>query len=148
MNNNEESVVHPDMEASYEGNFEVEDVANWLPYLDAHGYVVIKNVATKEEIDKGLNLLWDYLESFPDGTVDRNDPTTWNMKAGWFPNVHNGLGNGYGFGQCAFAWHSRLLPKVEQTFKTIWGEDKQLITSFDGGNVFRSIIMRHLNHDL
>jgi hypothetical protein len=116
--------------------FDVEDTESWLQYLDSHGYVVIKNVASKEECDTAMTLFWDFLESVPGFEIKRNDPTTWEDKH-WFPSSEHGIANAYGFGQSKFTWQGRLLPKVETTFKHIWGLDKRLIVSYDGGNAFR-----------
>jgi ectoine hydroxylase-related dioxygenase (phytanoyl-CoA dioxygenase family) len=124
---------------SREGQFELEDTVNWLRYLDSHGYVVIKNVASKEDCIQADSLFWDFVESLPrneDLQNRRNDPSTWENKR-WFPSTDYGLANGYGFGQSKFLWHTRLLPKVEMAFNNIWGLDKQLLVSYDGGNAFR-----------
>lgn len=118
-----------------EGRFGIEDRDSWLAYLDEHGYVVLKNVASPLEVTKGISLLWDFMESFPGTELKRDQIETWRSP-NWFPSPTNGIANGFGFGQSRFLWHARLLPKVEEAFKAIWG-DVDLLVSFDGGNVFR-----------
>ena len=44
--------------------------------------------------------------------------------------------SGFGAGQADFMWRARLLPRVRDTFATIWGTH-DLLSSFDGGNAFR-----------
>ena len=129
------------LQASCAGQFEIEDVGNWTNYLEENGYVVIKKVANENECSASIGMMWDFLESMPGGekfVVRRTDSSTWRNQA-WFPSSSYGLANGYGFGQSKFLWQARLLPKVETVFKTIWGQDKELIVSFDGGNVFRFV---------
>lgn len=106
-----------------------------LDYLDQHGYAVIKGVAKDVEIEEGINLLWDFMLQLPSNKCDRNDPSTWNDDE-WYPSPRNGILNAMGTGQSAIAWQARLFPKVKETFASIWGTD-DLITSFDGVNVFR-----------
>jgi hypothetical protein len=117
--------------------FDIEDEVSWLSYLDEHGYVVIKSVASEKEIKQGLDYLWDFLEHFPESQVRRNDPQSWYPMNGWIASAKNGLINGYGFGHSKFLWHTRMLPKVKQAFQCIWGKNEEMICSFDGGNVFR-----------
>ena len=48
-----------------------------INYLDEHGFVIIKEALSKQEAEKTLALLWDYLEDLGTG-IDRNNPETWN----------------------------------------------------------------------
>jgi hypothetical protein len=104
--------------------------------LEENGYVVYKDVATKEEREKGMchvcfsfdckaeSLLWEYLAQFG---VDKNDISTWD----WVDPFHKGILPGNGIGQSAFLWFCRGLPKVKQIYAGIW-ETEELLTSFDG----------------
>eukprot|EP00755_Sulcionema_specki_P003236 Sspe_Gene.27335::Locus_11716_Transcript_2_2_Confidence_0.667_Length_1138::g.27335::m.27335 len=101
-------------------------------YLDEHGYVVIKDVANAEELARAEDLLWEYLELHG---MKRTDPRTWDDEN--FPgSIANGIICKRGFGQSPFLWHLRTLPKVISVFQRIWKTD-DVVTSFDGGNVFR-----------
>ena len=44
-------------------------------YLQEYGYVVIKNVLSKQESNTAINLIWDYLEELNTG-INRNDYRT------------------------------------------------------------------------
>jgi len=99
-----------------------------MKYLDENGYVVFKNVASQDDLDKGYQLAWDFLETI--APVDRNNPSTWNHPK-WPDPFGKGIVAGDGVGQSSFLWFCRGLPKVKSIFQNIWGAD-DLITSFDG----------------
>lgn len=48
-----------------------------LAYLDEHGYAVISDVIDGDEIAFNKNLLWKFLESYPNSKIRRDDPETW-----------------------------------------------------------------------
>lgn len=48
-----------------------------MEYLKENGYVVFKDVANKEELEKGQGLLWEYLSQFG---VDKDDLSTYNWQ--------------------------------------------------------------------
>ena len=126
------------MNPSSQGRFDIAEKEDWLRYLDNNGYVIIKEVANSQERGQAISLLWDFLEDMPGEAkyaVRRDDSVSWR-NGSWFPSPRNGIANGYGMGQSKFLWYSRLLPKVSEAFRTIWGVES-LLVSFDGGNVFR-----------
>lgn len=104
-------------------------------YLEEHGYVVVRGVASPEEVQRATNLLWDFLTKTTG--MQRNDPSTWDdahfCKVG---SIMSGILNAQGVGQSDFLWYLRLLPRVKASFQHIFGES-DLICSFDGGNVYR-----------
>eukprot|EP00929_Paragymnodinium_shiwhaense_P002828 TRINITY_DN10313_c0_g1_i1.p1 TRINITY_DN10313_c0_g1~~TRINITY_DN10313_c0_g1_i1.p1 ORF type:complete len:397 (-),score=69.87 TRINITY_DN10313_c0_g1_i1:322-1512(-) len=106
-----------------------------LAYLEEMGYAVVAGVADAAAIERGKSLMWDFLEELPGSKLRRNDIETWDDKT-WWPDPSTGIIGGFGFGQSAFMWEMRLLPKVKETFSTIWGTS-DLVVSFDGGNAFR-----------
>ena len=68
----------------------------------------------------------------------RSDPDTWTPEDGWLGSETNGIIANCGIGQAPFMWRLRLLPKVTEAFAAIWGcAEDELLTSFDGANVFR-----------
>jgi len=87
------------------------------------------------------------LESVPRTQVRRGEPASWGKIGDWLPSASNGIVGKLGFGQSAFCWHTRLLPKVKQAFSAIWG-DNDLLVSFDGGNVFRPWRQRPDNSEI
>ena len=49
-----------------------------IAYLSEHGYVVISDVMSQDEIEVNKNLLWKFLAEATNGSVDRDDPDTWS----------------------------------------------------------------------
>jgi hypothetical protein len=114
--------------------FEIDD-PQMVEYLNNHGYVVIKSVASREEITTALHLLWEFLEE--KCNMKENDPKTWTdenfAKIG---DARTGILSFSGIQHSKFLWYLRLLPNVKRIFENIYHTD-DLITSFDGGNIFR-----------
>jgi len=129
-------VSEPPLETETSPRFPVTATEKWLSYLEENGYVVLAGVADPEAVSKAKSLMWDFLESVPETKVKRRDPSTWGKESGWLPSQGNGLLGGQGYEHSAFSWHTRLLPEVKQAFEAIW-DCKDLLVSFDGGNVFR-----------
>ena len=108
----------------------------FLDYLDKNGYVVIKEVASKNEVKMATDLLWQFLGSDGIG-MRREQPSTWTDKR--FQKIgsrNNGILSFQGIQQSDFLWFIRMLPKVKNVFAGIF-ETEDLITSFDGANVYR-----------
>jgi len=110
--------------------------AEFLAYLEEHGYAVVAQAADVEAVEHAKSLMWDFLESVPGTEVRRHDVDSWGHHYDWLPSPTNGILSGFGWGQSACMWHVRLLPQVRAAFAAIWGTD-DLLVSFDGGNVFR-----------
>eukprot|EP01089_Gocevia_fonbrunei_P007048 TRINITY_DN1806_c0_g3_i1.p1 TRINITY_DN1806_c0_g3~~TRINITY_DN1806_c0_g3_i1.p1 ORF type:complete len:340 (-),score=75.15 TRINITY_DN1806_c0_g3_i1:56-1075(-) len=109
-------------------SFEVDDEEGYK-YLEEHGYVVFTNVLNQEEVEKGKNLAWEFLEKLPNASIKRDDHNSWSE--GW-PDTHGkGIIVVEGAGQSEFLWYVRGVEKVKQIYSKIWGTD-DLITSFDG----------------
>jgi hypothetical protein len=119
--------------------FSVDQKGQWLAHLKEHGYCVLADVADTQAIEKAMSLLWDFLEDIPQTEVKRDDASTWEtsltspggdiiLLRNWIPSQANGIIGSHGFGQSAFSWHTRQLPKVKDAFAVIWDEC---------GNVFR-----------
>jgi len=114
--------------------FDPDAPTEWLAYLDKHGYVVLAGIADADAVNQAKSLLWDFLESVPGTKVKREDSCTW--EEGWLPDARNGILGSHGFGQSDFCWHARTLPKLQEAFEAVWN-CKDMLVSFDGGNVFR-----------
>jgi hypothetical protein len=106
----------------------LDEAEEMYAHLRKHGFVVVREVADAEAIQKAKTLLWDYLEAHSwrvlegtEGHVDRNDPNTWWCDNTWAPNAKDGIIYGRGVGQSEFMWHLRLLPRVRQAFAAVWG---------------------------
>lgn len=106
-----------------------------VEFLKEFGYVVVKGVASFEEVNEAKELLWQFLEE--NSPMRQNNPSTWGDEA--FQQVGlvpNGILCYKGIGQSKFLWRIRLLSKLKEAFGLIY-DTEDLITSFDGGNVFR-----------
>jgi len=107
-----------------------------LQYLRDNGYVVYENVITPEEVQEGLNLLWDFLEGMGTG-INRGDPSTWGDDR-WPPGGRTGVIYTHHIGQSAFLWTMRAKPNIGHIYSSIWGTPvEELLTSFDGCGVMK-----------
>jgi ectoine hydroxylase-related dioxygenase (phytanoyl-CoA dioxygenase family) len=100
-------------------------------YLATNGYVVVKEVADKERIEKAKLEFWDWATHFSK-KLKKEDITTWDTE--FVGNKYNGICHYINHSE--FVWNTRLLPKIKQTFSAIWDTD-DLIVSFDAGNAYR-----------
>lgn len=119
-----------------------------LAHLDEHGFAVVAGVADEADVATAKDHLWDFLETetasaLENGGVQsigawrRGQPHTWSDAGfGRVGTQHNGIISAKGIGQSQLLWHCRTLPGVRAVFEAIWGTS-ELITSFDGANVFR-----------
>ena len=58
--------------------FDVDNVEGWQNCLINHGYVVIRNVATKAELFECQSLYWDHFEERNKSIgLTRHNPHTW-----------------------------------------------------------------------
>ncbi len=61
----------------------IEELQQGIEYLNERGYAVFKNILTNDEINNSVDLLWKHLENLKKpSTIQRNDPTTWDMN--WY----------------------------------------------------------------
>ena len=104
-----------------------------LEYLEEYGYCVVRDALRQEEMESIKAKFWDFHEAI--SSVRRDDPQTWD--GNFIAHPATGIISGCGFGQSRFLWALRVLPAVRQAFAAVWDTD-DLITSFDGGNAFRS----------
>ncbi len=64
------------METASIKHFELHENDKWLAELQKTGCVVLKNILTKEEVDKAEDSFWEWLENLGSG-IKRKDPSTW-----------------------------------------------------------------------
>lgn len=105
-----------------------------IDYLNEHGYAVISDVLNDDDINESKALLWKFIETTTDGSVQRDDPKTWSNN--WPSFSSHGVISGHGVGQSDFLWKIRSNPQVKKVFRTIWNDDA-LLVSFDGCGIFR-----------
>jgi hypothetical protein len=94
-----------------------------------NGYVVVRNVVSKENIERTANLIWEFEEKDP------NDPSTWYrepLRDHVMPELRNaGMVELYNH---QYFWDNRSYQKVYDAFVDIWGTEK-LWTSIDRCNM-------------
>ncbi len=96
--------------------------ADWKFWID-NGYIVVKNVVPKEQINRLTNFLWEFEEKDP------RDPETWytppraEMQMKELTNT--GMVEVYNH---QYLWDNRQYPKVHEVFSDIWGTDKLWVT--------------------
>jgi len=116
--------------------FALDDTESYLSFLDEHGFVVIANVLSSDEVQEAKGLIWDWMEGLGSG-IDRNDINTWINK-NWPSKARFGTGviHTCGVGQSDAQWYIRTRPPVREVFENIWNT-KELLTSFDGFAAWR-----------
>merc|ERR1712232_1000389 len=116
--------------------FEVGNPAA-MAHLEEHGYVVIRNVADPEQLERAEELLFDFMGE--QAGWRRGDPSSWDDD-GLARCSANGLANGLinkrGAHHSELSWYVRTLPGVRRVFESVWGTS-DLITSFDCFGLFR-----------
>jgi hypothetical protein len=100
----------------------------FVDHLAEHGWAVVVNVLSAEEVSSYVSRFWDWLESF--GTLKRNDDITWMDAKNWPPGPRGMIQN-FGIGHAEFVWALRTHPAVLAVFAELWGTD-DLLVSFDG----------------
>jgi len=109
-------------------SFNFNDHHLWLQHLREHGYVVVKNVVSPEEVDTAKSLVWKWLENLGSG-IRRDDVSTWG-NANWPGSTFLGFMTTYGGGHIEAAWFLRGLKSVREVFGKIYSTN-ELLTSMD-----------------
>uniref|UniRef100_A0A7S3EZG5 Phytanoyl-CoA dioxygenase n=1 Tax=Haptolina ericina TaxID=156174 RepID=A0A7S3EZG5_9EUKA len=129
-----ESLMPAALDCSACPRFNATDPA-MLAHLEQHGFAIVREVASAAEVAHAKSLLWEFLEE--QAGMQRADARTWtNANFLSVGDPVNGIVSGNGFGHSRFCWFLRTLPMVRCAFEHIWCTT-DLITSFDGGNIFR-----------
>mmetsp|Transcript_43848 Transcript_43848/g.82241 ORF Transcript_43848/g.82241 Transcript_43848/m.82241 type:complete len:449 (+) Transcript_43848:61-1407(+) len=103
----------------------------WLSHLEQHGYVVLKKIATSEEVALARQMIWDTFEERFD--VLRDDVSTWTKLGG---GSGPGIFTGWGLAQSQGPWFIRSLERAKEAFTQIWGTN-DLIASMDALMVWK-----------
>lgn len=115
--------------------FNIDDVTHWEKHLKEEGYVVIKDILDKEQMDIGFSLFRkDWNRVSPNFNFDDNN--TWEIKN--CPLIFNkGMAVFNGFGHSDFMWNLRTNKNIQSIYKNLYKED-DLVVSFDGFSAFFS----------
>lgn len=79
-------------------------------FFDEHGYLVVRQLIPREQVDAVVDAIWDFLE------FDRDDPSGWYQE----PHRHNGMVEMY---HHQSLWDVRQHPKMYQLFRELFGQD-------------------------
>ncbi|PYH68358.1 phytanoyl-CoA dioxygenase family protein [Aspergillus vadensis CBS 113365] len=105
---------------------------DWRDEFYRNGYVVLKNVISREKALNYREKALDWLQSFNTG-FDINDQSTWTAK-----NLPQSFKAGMYLNYCAahekYVWDARMEPEIINAFAKIWGTD-ELLVSFDTINI-------------
>jgi ectoine hydroxylase-related dioxygenase (phytanoyl-CoA dioxygenase family) len=96
--------------------------------LDVDGYVVVKNVVSKERAKQFQDGFFDYLEHL-NPHIKRTDPKTW--RGDNFPHTNHGLFHHNNVGHIMPLWEARVEPGMLEFYQRFWNcED--LLVSYNG----------------
>lgn len=104
-------------------------------FLEEHGYVVFKDVASKQEVAELMEMFWEHLTIESNGRMKRDDMSTWQNYA-WQGYTKAGINGDHGLPHSKFVWKARAIPNIRKLYSTIWNTD-DLIVSFDAVGAFR-----------
>ena len=115
--------------------FDIKDVENWKNFLNQNGYVVLKDILQKEEIEKAMFLFkksWNHVSP----NFNWNDKKTWKTENS--PIIWSkGSATFSGFGQSEFMWFLRNIKNIKIPFCELY-KTQDLSVSLDGFSVFLS----------
>lgn len=146
----EKKLPRDEKDSSFIKSFFLDQEKEWMEFFDEYGFVVIRDVLSKEEVDATVNEIWNIIE-FKDGKrakelemikkvcnledkpvilPDKNDPRTWTIKDNGWPVMANVglLGADTSFDKQALL--NRFNPNIYKVFSKIYKTDK-LWCSFD-----------------
>ena len=115
----------------------VSDLSTLQNVLNEHGVAIVTGVLDEKQVDEGISLFWDYLESL--GTdISRHDTST-HDNTRWPPTFSTGILDNplLSSGQSRVAWWGRV--HCKRVFSALYNTDN-LVTSFDAIGVFREKI--------
>lgn len=105
---------------------------DWRDDLQEKGYVVLKNVVSKERALYYHQNMLSWLDSFDNG-FDIKDQSTWTEEnLPW--SFKNGMYLNYCVQHEKFMWEARQEKGVLDAFTKLWGTD-ELIASYDTVNI-------------
>jgi hypothetical protein len=131
-----DSPVDQWLDASPSERFELGDPAA-MKHLEEQGYVVIKEVADRHQLERAEELLWEFLGTH--AGWKSGEPESWTdegLQRCSANGIANGIINKRGAGQSELNWYIRTLPRVREVFEHVW-DTQDLLTSFDVFGVFR-----------
>jgi hypothetical protein len=106
-------VALPTDQDGYVISFDSKESDQIKAFFDEFGFVVIRDVLTKEEVEQSIQEIWD-VELI---SIDRTRPNTWRR---WPGLASVGL-LGFDIAQGAVAFRNRLHPRLYESFAAVVG---------------------------
>eukprot|EP01129_Flabellula_baltica_P003787 TRINITY_DN13517_c0_g1_i1.p1 TRINITY_DN13517_c0_g1~~TRINITY_DN13517_c0_g1_i1.p1 ORF type:complete len:339 (+),score=105.34 TRINITY_DN13517_c0_g1_i1:55-1071(+) len=132
----------------YYQSFTPDQVEEYVAHFNEHGFVVVDNVLSEEQLEKSKEEIWEYITEKSEGKFLREDPTTWGDE-NWPKEICR---NGGFMGRFPYikrlklpstlipkqhtAWENRQNPLVYEVFKNCMGT-KRLWVSIDRYGILR-----------
>uniref|UniRef100_A0A7S4HMF7 Uncharacterized protein n=1 Tax=Vannella robusta TaxID=1487602 RepID=A0A7S4HMF7_9EUKA len=112
-------------------SFRMDEEEEYRKFLDVCGFVVIRDVVSREDCDKTVDKIWELLSEITGNRVQRDDPNTWED----WPTQKTGI-LGVPIASDAMAWKNRQSKNIKNIFNNIYNED-DLLVSVDRYNIMR-----------
>lgn len=107
--------------------FDFSQTNDWKNYLSENGFVVITGIIGEDLIQEIKSGIYDCLEDFSQGHIDRNKPETMKYSKNYPYQLHGGMIQYLGHSD--FQWKARI--ETKKVFEEIW-DTSELYSSFDG----------------
>ena len=118
-------------------SYPVDDPSVWLEQLKTEGFAVVGGVASKDQVEEGRRLLWEWLTVLGTGII-RDQPSTWQDTAwpDWPGMKKYGTCKSEGGAHQGATWYLRGLSALKKVFASIY-ETEDLLVSMDGMILWR-----------
>jgi len=111
-----------------EYRFDIAD-EQWKGFLLENGFVVLKEVVSREQADGYLGRMWVDIEELSGGKVNRNNPATRSRASNYPYTMHGGMIQYMGHSQLQWDIREEIAP----VFANLYGVNThELSSSFDG----------------
>jgi len=125
-------------EAELSSRFDLKDSKKWLKHLQERGYVVLKSVASIEDVETAKGLLWHDIELLTGATRENMDTWEFASSTSEFASTTGLYGD---LAQSTGAWFIRGLADIKRAFGMIWGTvdcpEEDLLVSMDAVILWR-----------
>jgi len=112
-------------------SFSVMDTENYLSFFKRYGFVVIKNILDHEQLDRSIDDIWTFVESYrKHNPISRDNPNTWKY---WPGLADMGL---LAQALSPTAWENRVNTLLYEVFCKIIGRE-DLWVSVDNWGMLR-----------
>lgn len=108
--------------------FTVENEGNLLEFWNTWGFVVIKDVLTKDQINLSIDEIWKVIEDQGKGKIKRNDISSWYNEKNWPDKTKKGFIQPFNDFYLQQTWMNRQNPKIVKAFQILFGQDEIVVS--------------------